>query len=189
MSVVVRDHGPRHVHRRAPARQDRRPALPNSSGALTAVAQLGPFAIRSDIWASLSGGTARVTVNPLVPGSGATILNSQFQITLTAIGQPLVGSANDSAYWRPATSGFVCADLCRFRQPAGTIIGFVYYSNWSYTSGSLMLGAARRRRADRQSKRVADDGLAVAGGACCGGRYRCFRNVSRRHAALCTWTE
>ncbi len=118
------------------------PLYSNSSGTLTAVAQLAPFAIRSDLWAELSGGTG-TTVNPLVAGSGATILNSQFQITLTAIGQPLVGSTSDSALLAGLQPAAVYVPIyADFTSQPGTIIGFVYYSNWSYTSGNLTLGPA-----------------------------------------------
>jgi hypothetical protein len=115
--------------------------LYSSSGALTAVPQLAPFAIRSDLWAQVSGGTA-VTVNPLVAGSGAEILSSQFQITLTAIGQPLLTSSNDSLLLAGPQSALYVPIYADFASQAGTIIGFVYYNNWSYTSGSLALGPA-----------------------------------------------
>ena len=88
------------------------PLYNNTGGTLTAVAQLAPFAIRSDLWTQVSGGTA-MTVNPLVAGSGAMILDSQFQITLTAIGQPLVASTNDSTLSGGPQKRRVCADLCR----------------------------------------------------------------------------
>ena len=146
------------------------PLYTNSGGTLTAVAQLAPFAIRSDIWTQVSGGAA-VTVNPLVAGSGATILDSQFRITLTAIGQPLVGSANDSTLSMGPQSSFVCADLCRFRQPAGDDHWFRLLQQLELHQRQSDAWPARRRRANWQSKRVAHDGLAVAGGTCCGGRY------------------
>ena len=115
------------------------PLYTNSSGTLTAVAQLAPFAIRNDLWTQVSGGTG-TTVNPLAAGSDAIILNSQFQITLTAIGQPLVASTNDSTLLMgPQSAVYVPIYVDNPIQP-GTIIGIVYYNNWSYTNGSQTLG-------------------------------------------------
>jgi hypothetical protein len=115
------------------------PLYTSTSGTL--VAQLAPFAIRSDIWAEVSGGSA-VTVNPLAAGSGAEILTSQFQISLTAIGQPLATSTNDSALLTGPQGALYVPVYADFASQPGTIIGFASYSNWSYTSGSLSLGPA-----------------------------------------------
>ena len=113
-----------------------------SSGTLTAVAQLAPFAITDALWTQVSGGTA-VTVNPLVAGSGAIILDSQFQATLTAIGQPLVASTNDGILLMgPQSAAAYVAIYADLASQPGTIVGFVYYNNWSYQSGSLTLGPA-----------------------------------------------
>jgi len=118
------------------------PLYTNTGGTLTAVAQLAPFALRSDLWAGLTaaGGTASVTVDPLVAGSGAMVLNSQFQVTLTSIGQPLVSSTADSTLTLGPQSAFYVPIYADFASQPGTIIGFVYYTNWTYTSGSLALG-------------------------------------------------
>ena len=89
-----------------------------------------------------------MTVNPLVAGSGAVILDSQFQVTLTAIGQPLVSSTNDSGLLAGPQTALYVPIYADFASQPGTIIGFVYYNNWSYTSGSLALGPACRRHAD-----------------------------------------
>jgi hypothetical protein len=119
------------------------PLYTNSSGTLSAVAQLAPFAIRKDLWASLTAGTtASMTVNPLAPGSGAMILNSRFQMTLTAIGQPLVASANDSTLSIGPQGAVYVPIYADFASQPATIIGFAYYNNWSYTSGGLTLGPA-----------------------------------------------
>jgi hypothetical protein len=120
------------------------PVYTNTGGTLTAVAQLAPFAIRSDLWASLTaaGFTGSTAVNPLAAGSGAMILDSQFRNTLTAIGQPLVASTDDSALsGGPQNAVYVPIYADYPSQPA-TIIGFAYYNNWSYQSGSLTLGPA-----------------------------------------------
>jgi hypothetical protein len=124
------------------------PAYANTGGTLTAVAQLAPFAIRSDIWAGLAiaGTTAGTTVNPLAAGSGAIILDSQFRNVLTAIGQALVASTDDSALLggSNSTASYVPIYADYPSQPA-TIIGFVYYNynNWKYPqSGHLTLGPA-----------------------------------------------
>jgi hypothetical protein len=118
------------------------PLYTNSNGALTAVAQLAPFAIRNDLWTQVSGGTG-VTVNPLVAGSGAVILNGQFQAALTAIGQPLVAATSDSSLLTgPQSAAAYVPIYADFASQPGTIIGFVYYTNWTYTSGSLTLGPA-----------------------------------------------
>jgi hypothetical protein len=118
------------------------PLYTNSNGMLTAVAQLAPFAITDALWTQLSGGTG-TTVNPLVAGSGAMILNSQSQIALTAIGQPLVASTNDSTLsMGPQSTAVYVPIYTNYASQPGTIIGFVYYNNWSYTSGSLTLGPA-----------------------------------------------
>jgi hypothetical protein len=119
------------------------PAYTIASGTLTP--QLAPFAIRSDLWASLTtaGTAASITVNPLAAGSGAMILASQFQVTLTAIGQPLVASTVDSALLNgPQSSAAYVPIYADFPSQAATIIGFVDYNNWTYQSGSLTLGAA-----------------------------------------------
>ena len=90
----------------------------------------------------MSGGTG-TTVNPLLAGSGAMVLSSQSQITLTAIGQPLVASTNDSALLLgPQTAAVYVPIYADYASQPGTIIGFVYYNNWNYTSGSLTLGPA-----------------------------------------------
>ena len=117
------------------------PLYTNSSGTLTAVAQLAPFAIRSDVWTQVSGG-ATVTINPQVAGSGAMILDGQFRLTLTAIGQPLVSLTNDSALSGGPQNALYVPIYADLASQPGTIIGFVYYSNWSYTSGNLTLGPA-----------------------------------------------
>jgi Flp pilus assembly protein TadG len=117
------------------------PLYTNSGGTLTAVAQLAPFAIRSGLWAQVSGGTA-VTVNPMAAASGATILDSQFRLTLTSIGQPLVSSTNDGALLAGPQSAMYVPIYADYTSQPGTIIGFVNYNNWSYTSGSLTLGPA-----------------------------------------------
>ncbi len=118
------------------------PLYSSTGGTLTAVAQLAPFAITDAIWTQVSGGTA-MTVNPLVAGSGAMILDSRFQTTLTAIGQPLVTSTNDSTLLMgPQPSAVYVPIYADFASQPGTIIGFVYYNNWSYTSGVLTLNPA-----------------------------------------------
>ncbi len=81
-------------------------------------------------------------VNPLVAGSGAVILDSQFQVTLTAIGQPLVSSANDSGLLAGPQTALYVPIYADYASQPGTIVGFVYYSNWSYASGNLALGPA-----------------------------------------------
>ena len=118
------------------------PLYSNTGGTLTAVAQLAPFAITNALWTQISGG-ATATVNPLAAGSGAMILDSQFQTTLTAIGQPLVASTNDSTLsLGPQSAAVYLPIYADYASQPGTIIGFVYYNNWSYTSGSLTLGPA-----------------------------------------------
>ena len=118
------------------------PLYTNTNGTLTAVAQLAPFAIRNDLWTRVSGGTG-VTVDPLVAGSGAVILNGQFQVALTAIGQPLVAATSDSSLLTgPQGIAAYVPIYADFASQAATIIGFVYYTNWTYTSGSLTLGPA-----------------------------------------------
>ena len=119
-----------------------------------------------------------MTVNPLAAGSGAMILDSQFQITLTAIGQPLVASTNDSALLAGPQSAVYVPIYADYASQPGTIIGFVYYNNWSYHERQSDARPGCRRRANWRSKRVADDGLAAAGGARSGGRFRrCFRTM------------
>ena len=63
---------------------------------------------------------------------------------------------------------------------AGTIIGFVYYTNWTYQTGTLTLMPAGTR-ANRQPERVADDGLAAADCICC---RRTLLRLFQAHAAL-----
>jgi hypothetical protein len=120
------------------------PVYGNTGGTLTAVAQLAPFAIRSDIWAGLAiaGTTAGTTVNPLTAGSGAIVLDSQFRNVLTAIGQALVASTDDSALLSGPQSAMYVPIYADYSSQPATIIGFVYYNNWSYQSGSLTLGPA-----------------------------------------------
>jgi hypothetical protein len=114
------------------------PLYTNAGGLLTPVAQLAPFAVRIDLWDSVIAGNT-ITVNPLVTGSGAIVLDGDFRIRLTAIGQPLVGSTDDSALLgAPQTAGYVPVYVDYPSQPA-TIVGFVSYGNWSYTSGNLTL--------------------------------------------------
>ncbi len=120
------------------------PIYANNSGTLTAVAQLPPFAIQRNLWTSLTatGGTANITINPLVAGSGAIILDNQFRNVLTAIGQPLVASTDDNALFGGPQSALYVPIYADYASQAATIIGFVYYNNWSYQSGSLTLGPA-----------------------------------------------
>jgi hypothetical protein len=117
------------------------PAYANTRGTLTAVAQLAPFALRSDLWANLTalGTTASITVNPLAAGSGALVLANP--AALTAIGQPLVTSTVDGALLSgPQSTAAYVPIYADFPSQPATIIGFVYYNNWSYQSGSLTLG-------------------------------------------------
>ena len=100
---------------RATAIADARPAksvgplYSTSSGTLTAVPQLAPFAIKNDLWQQSSG---TLTVN--LPNPEVLSLAQTFSTSLTAIGQPL------------ATGGVACrgigdclrADLRRFLKPA-----------------------------------------------------------------------
>ena len=120
------------------------PVYSNTGGALTAVAQLAPFAIQRDLWTNLvaAGATASATVNPLVPGSGAIILDSRFRNTLTAIGQSLVASTDDSALSSGPQIAVYVPIYADYPSQSATIIGFVYYNNWSYQSSSLTLGPA-----------------------------------------------
>lgn len=117
------------------------PIYANSGGTLTAVAQLAPFAIRSDLWAGLAiaGTTAGTTVNPLAAGSGAIILDSQFRSALTAIGQAFVASTDDSALLSGPQNAVYVPIYADYPSQPATIIGFVYYNNWSYQSGNLTL--------------------------------------------------
>jgi len=118
------------------------PVYTSTGGTLTAVAQLAPFAIRSDLWTSLAtaGTAASIVVNPLAAGSGAIVLDSQFRNELTAIGQPLVASSDDSALLSgPQQSASYVPVYADYPSQAGTIIGFVYFNNWSYQSGNLTL--------------------------------------------------
>ena len=101
-----------------------------------------------------------------------SILDSQFRITLTAIGQPLVASTNDSALLTGPQSAVYVPIYADYASQPGTIIGFVYYNNWSYHERQSDARPGCRRRANWRSKRVADDGLAPAGGARPGGRFR-----------------
>jgi hypothetical protein len=117
------------------------PLYSNSGGTLTAIAQLAPFAITDALWTQVSGGTG-TTVNPLVAGSGAMVLDSQFQNKLTAIGQSLVASTVDSTLLLGPQTAVYVPIYANYPSQAGTIIGFVYYNNWTYTSGSLTLGPA-----------------------------------------------
>jgi hypothetical protein len=117
------------------------PVYSNNGGALTPVAQLAPFAIRSDLWTTLTtaGTTSGITVNPLAAGSGAVILDGQFRIALTAVGQPLVASADDSALLSGPQSALYVPIYADYSSQPATIIGFVFYNTWSYASGSLTL--------------------------------------------------
>ena len=121
------------------------PAYVVSGGTATPTPQLAPFALRSDVWASLSaaGSGAGITIDPLAAGSGAVLLSSQFRLTLTAIGQPLVASTDETALVAgpQPTAAYVPIYADYGSQPA-TIVGFVYYMNWSYQSGSLTLSPA-----------------------------------------------
>ena len=124
------------------------PIYSSTGGSLAAAPQLAPFAIRSDLWASLAtaGTAAGMTVNPLPPASpasGAIVLDSQFRLGLTAIGQPLAASSNDSALLAgPQPSAPYVPIYVDYASQPRTIIGFVYYNNWSYQSGSLTLNPA-----------------------------------------------
>ncbi len=121
------------------------PAYINTGGTVAASPQLAPFALRSDVWASLAaaGGTANITVDPLATGSGAIVLDNQFRLKLTAIGQPLAASTDEttlSAGPQP-TSAYVPIYADFGSQPE-TIVGFAYYTNWSFRNGNLTLSTA-----------------------------------------------
>jgi hypothetical protein len=120
------------------------PLYSNAGGTLTPIAQLAPFALRSDVWASMTtnGTASSITVNPLAAGSGAVVLDGQFRIGLTAIGQPLVSSTDDSALFGGPQTAVYVPIYADFPSQQATIIGFVYYNNWSYSSGSLTLQPA-----------------------------------------------
>jgi hypothetical protein len=116
------------------------PAYSTTAGTVTA--QLAPFALRSDIWASLTvtSSAAIITVDPLAAGSGAIPLDGQFRLALTSIGQPLVATAGDGALLGgPQPAAAYVPIYADYGSQAGTIIGFVYYTNWSYLSGTLTL--------------------------------------------------
>jgi hypothetical protein len=116
------------------------PAYSTTAG--TVIAQLAPFALRSDIWASLAatGSAATISVNPLAAGSGAIPLDGQFRLTLTSIGQPVVATASDAALLGgPQPAAAYVPIYADYGSQAGTIIGFVFYTTWSYQSGTLTL--------------------------------------------------
>jgi len=114
------------------------PAYSAAGGTLTAAAQLAPFAIRNDLWAQISAGTA-TTVNPLNPNSGVLLLTSDFSTSLTAIGQPLATTSDDGALVAgPGIATYVPIYVDLPSQPA-TIIGFVFYAQWSYARPTMTL--------------------------------------------------
>ncbi len=121
------------------------PAYVNTGGTLAVSPQLAPFGLRSDIWANLvaSGGTASATIDPLAAGSGAVVLDSQFRQKLTAIGQPLATSTDETALSAGTQSTAAYVPIyADYGSQQETIVGYVYYTNWSFQSGNLTLGPA-----------------------------------------------
>jgi len=121
------------------------PTYVNSGGTLSAAPQLAPFALRNDIWPNLiaSGGTAAsITINPLAAGSGAVVLDNQFRLKLTAIAQPLVTTLDESALLAgPQPTAAYVPIYADYNSQGETIVGFVYYTNWSFQGGTLTLSA------------------------------------------------
>ncbi|MGO9111850.1 MAG: pilus assembly protein TadG-related protein [Thermoguttaceae bacterium] len=116
------------------------PLYTNSSGSLTAVAQLAPFAITDALWTQvLSSGTATTVIN--LPDPRVQLLQPTFSSSLTAIGQPLATTTDSSAMSSGTQSAVYVPIYANYTSQQGTIIGFVY-NNWSYQSGTLTLGPA-----------------------------------------------
>ena len=121
------------------------PLYASTGGTLAASPQLAPFALRSDIWSSLiaAGGTASATIDPLAAASGAVVLDNQFRQKLIAIGQPLATSTDETALSAgPQPTAAYVPVYADYNSQQETIIGFVYYTNWSFQNGNLTLGPA-----------------------------------------------
>ena len=84
-----------------------------------------------------------MTVDPLAAGSGAIVLDDLFRLKLTAIGQPLISSADKSTLSAgPQQTAAYLPIYADYGSQPETIIGFVYYTNWSFHNGTLTLTPA-----------------------------------------------
>ena len=92
------------------------------------------------------------------------ILDSQSQITLTAIGQPLVASTNDSSLVDLVRNNAVYVPIyADYASQAGDDHWFRLLQQLELYERQPDARPGRWRRANWRSKRVADDGLALAG--------------------------
>ena len=71
---------------------------------------------------------------------GGNALDGGFRLALTSIGQPLISTAGDAALLSgPQPAAAYVPIYADYGSQAGTIIGFVYYTNWTYQTGTLTL--------------------------------------------------
>jgi len=116
------------------------PLYTNTGGSLTAVPQLAPFAITAGLWTQvLSGGSATTAVT--LPDPRVLLLAPTFSASLTAIGQPLATTSDNSVLAGGSRVAVYVPIYADYPSQPATIIGFVYV-NWSYQGGSLTLGPA-----------------------------------------------
>ncbi len=116
------------------------PLYTNSGGTLAEVAQLAPFAITDALWTQVvSAGTAATVVS--LPDPRVQLLTATFSTSLTAIGQPLATTTDNSVLSSGSASAMYVPIYADYPSQAGTIIGFVDCTwSWSPQSGSLTLG-------------------------------------------------